>query len=135
MTDKLVFAISRRVWSVSGIINTARRPVGKLISHVPGEPFVLFPATKAKDVAIRVGYDGVEGFFRHGVLAVDVSGANPEAVVEVARHTPFIKDAGFPIERERHVTAGLLEGHSVQRVPVCPIDVKLEIPFGRRAIR
>src|SRR5438034_4544033 len=100
MTDKFVTTIGRSVGRVGGIINTPRGSVGKLISQVPAKPLVFLAATQAKNVAIGIRHDRVEGFFRDCVFAVDVSGAYPKAVLKVPRDAPFVEHTGNPIENE-----------------------------------
>ena len=104
-----------------------------MVGELPVEAVQSLPDARAEDVAVGVRYQWIEAFVRNGVLAVDVPGADVEAARELASDAKFVEEAGFPIEWERDVSAGLAQGQGVEAVPIRPVEVELKIPVWRWA--
>ena len=109
--------------------------VAELIRDIPGNPLDLAPYPHAEEVTIRIGDDRIEVSVGHRILVEDVSCADRITFVEIPRHAPFVKHARFPIQDKRRQRCRLADLQRVDRIPVRPVRIKLQVPIRRRPVR
>ena len=105
--------------------------IGPLVGDVPAKVIKFFSEACAEDMAIGIWDHGIELIGGDGVFAPDVADAGLPLVGEFFGDPKFVEPTGVPVKGQRDIGAVLLvEGDSVELVPVCPIGIEFEVPVG-----
>src|SRR6266404_1290036 len=100
MAEEFITAIGGCVVGGRRVADVPRRTPGELVGGVAVELLVTFSHAQTEDVPIGIRHGRIETRFRDGVLAVNITAADLEAVAQIAGHAHLVQETRAPIERQ-----------------------------------
>ena len=125
---------SRTHWQC--ILNRVPAIVGEVIGNRPIPVPAMMAKSDAAKLQIGIRNERVEICVRAGILAVNITHAGEITLAKLPCDTEIIDEAGIIIQRDGLVSERrVFHGDLLHDTPFGPIQIKLEIPVGRRPER